>query len=136
MAVAVLDSLVHRRLLSSGGLRSLLDGLPSTARPTVESVDGRSEEGIESLARVRLGDACVDAVPQHIVEGIGLVDGWLVLELDGRETHAQQEAFGRDRRRTALLQQRGFTVLHFSYAQVVYDWDLVLDTVRAALAQR
>lgn len=136
MAVAVLDSLVHRRLLSSGGLRSLLDGLPWTARPTVESVDGRSEEGIESLARVRLGDAGIDAVPQHIVEGIGLVDGWLVLELDGRETHAQQEAFGRDRRRTALLQQRGFTVLHFSYAQVVYDWDLVLDTVRAALAQR
>lgn len=75
-----------------------------------------------------------------VVAGVGridlVVDGWLATELDGRATHAQQAAFTRDRRRSALLQQHGYTVLHFSYAQVVYDWPLVAETILAVLRRR
>jgi len=139
-AVAVLDSLLHRRPISERALAVIRAGMPSTSHPVFDAVDPRSEEGIESLTRVRLAEAGVTAVPQHVVDGVGrvdlLIDGWLVIELDGRGTHAQKDAFARDRRRTALLQQRGYAVLHFAYAHVVHDWSLVLETVLSVLAQR
>jgi very-short-patch-repair endonuclease len=73
------------------------------------------------------------------VPGIGrvdlLVDGWLVVELDGREFHAQEAAFARDRRRTNLLYRDGRVVLQFDYATVVYDWPFVEQTIRSVLAQ-
>ncbi|WP_210480520.1 hypothetical protein [Naasia sp. SYSU D00948] len=137
ITVAVLDSLLHRRLASARSVLAMLGAMPSSFQQLSRFLDGRSEEGIESITRYRLAEAGISALPQVVVAGVGrvdlLIDGWLALELDGRETHAQEAAFSRDRRRTALLHQAGLTVLHFSYPHVVYDWPLVLDTVRAVL---
>ncbi|MFD1715524.1 endonuclease domain-containing protein [Amnibacterium flavum] len=112
--------------------------LPPHRTTLLSSLDERSEEGIESIARFRLLQSGIRAVPQVVVGEIGRVDlligERLVIELDGRETHAQREAFTKDRRRTALLTQGGYTVLHFSYAQVIYDWNLILTTIQAALS--
>lgn len=136
-AVAVLDSLLHRRVASTQLISEVLAALPERYRNLASQLDARSEEGIESIARYRPAEAGIVAEPQVVVPRVGrvdlLIDGWLVVELDGRETHAQQEAFSRDRRRAALLHQHGYTVLHFSYAHVVYDWPLVLHTVLAVL---
>lgn len=138
-AVAILDSLLHRRLTTRSALDGVVRGLPTHHRALLRQVDGRSEEGIESIVRFRLAEAGISAEPQVVVPDIGrvdlLLDGWLAIELDGRATHAQQSAFTSDRRRTALLVQRGLDVLHFSYSQVVYDWPLVLDTVRSILGR-
>jgi hypothetical protein len=57
----------------------------------------------------------------------------LVVELDGRETHATRAAFERDRARDAELQVAGFRVVRFTYRQVVDDPAGVAATVRALL---
>ncbi|PVZ95813.1 hypothetical protein DDQ50_04915 [Amnibacterium flavum] len=137
-SVAVLDSLLHRRVLSTRTIEKMTATLPPHRTTLLSSLDERSEEGIESIARFRLLQSGIRAVPQVVVGEIGRVDlligERLVIELDGRETHAQREAFTKDRRRTALLTQGGYTVLHFSYAQVIYDWNLILTTIQAALS--
>src|SRR3954454_11454638 len=111
-AVAILDSLLFRRITSERAVMAVLADLPPHLARLAKHLDGRSEEGIESIARYRLQQAGIRAEPQVVVPGVGrvdlLIDGWLVLELDGRATHAQEESFSRDRRRTALLTQRGY----------------------------
>jgi very-short-patch-repair endonuclease len=138
-AVAVLDSLIHRGLASTRSLFAMLAVMPAHHRELATALDGRSEEGIESVTRFRLHQAGIRAEPQVVVPGVGrvdlLIDGWLALELDGRQTHAQQASFSSDRRRHALLLQRGKSTLHFSYSHVIYEWPLVLETVRSALRQ-
>ena len=64
-----------------------------------------------------------------------LVDDWLVLELDGRGTHAQDKAFTADRRREAMIMRDGRIVLRFASATVMYDWDFLLACVRDVLRQ-
>jgi hypothetical protein len=124
--VAVLDSLLQRRLISRNRLTSVLSGTSALGRSLIAHLDERSESGIESLARFGLAAAGIRAEPQVVVPGIGrvdlLVEGWLVVELDGREFHAQAAGFAKDRRRTNLLYRGGRVVLQFDYATVVYDW--------------
>jgi hypothetical protein len=43
----------------------------------------------------------------------------LIVETDGRATHATRWAFEQDRRRDQLLRLSGFTVIRFTYTQVV-----------------
>lgn len=139
-AVAVLDSLLHRRLISSERLRHALLNLPAHRRRLPALLDSRSEEGIESVARYLLRSNGFHAEPQVTIAGIGradlVIDGWVVIELDGRETHAQQVAFASDRYRDGLMQQRGYTVLRFTYSQVLYDREFILRTVRAVMSRR
>lgn len=140
LAVAVLDSAVRRRLVSRSVVLALLRSLPARHRPIAEFLDGRCEEGIESITRYRLATAGIQAEPQVVVDGVGridlLIDGWLAIELDGREHHAQELAFSRDRRRDALLAQHGFSLLHFSYSHVLYDWPLVQASIESVLQRR
>ena len=136
--VAVLDSLMQRRIMSENRLRSLLASTSGPAAALAPYLDARSESGIESIARYRLALRGISAEPQVVMPGIGrvdlLVDGWLVVELDGREFHAQQASFGRDRRRTNSLYRDGKLVLQFDYASVIHDWQTVEATVLSTLA--
>lgn len=58
------------------------------------------------------------------------VGEWLVIEADGRETHAREEAFTADRVRVVRLMREGRIVLQFAYATIMYDYDFVLDAIR------
>ena len=60
----------------------------------------------------------------------------LVIELDGAQHLADAEAYRRDRRKDALLQQQGYFVLRFLAEDAGKELDRVLDTVLATLAQR
>ena len=60
----------------------------------------------------------------------------LVIELDGAQHLADAEAYRRDRRKDALLQQNGFFVLRFLAEDVGQRLDHVLDTILATLAHR
>lgn len=137
-AIATLDSLMHRRLMLTTQLDHLLSALPARHSVIRRLLDARAEEGIESVARVLLADAGIVAEPQVGIRGIGrvdlLVDGWLVIELDGRETHAQKQAFTKDRRRVSALVASGRVALQFSYAQVIYEPQEVVSQVAGALA--
>jgi very-short-patch-repair endonuclease len=63
-------------------------------------------------------------------------DANLVIELDGAQHLADAEAYRRDRRKDALLQQNGFFVLRFLSEDVGKYLDHVLDTILATLAHR
>jgi len=60
----------------------------------------------------------------------------LVIELDGAQHLADPEAYRRDRRKDALLQQNDYLVLRFLAEDLGKRLDHVLDAVLAALAYR
>ncbi len=60
----------------------------------------------------------------------------IVIELDGAQHLRDVEAYRRDRRKDALLQQNGYFVLRFLAEDVGKCLDHVLDTVVAALVHR
>ena len=63
-------------------------------------------------------------------------DARLVIELDGAQHLADPEAYRRDRRKDALLQQNGYFVLRFLAEDLGKRLDFVLDTVFGALIHR
>ena len=60
----------------------------------------------------------------------------LVIELDGAQHLADAEAYRRDRRKDALLQQNGYFVLRFLAEDAGKRLDQVLDAIVAALIYR
>ena len=63
-------------------------------------------------------------------------DANLVIELDGAQHLADADAYRRDRRKDALLQQNGFFVLRFLAEDIGKHLDHVLDTILATLVHR
>jgi superfamily II DNA or RNA helicase/very-short-patch-repair endonuclease len=63
-------------------------------------------------------------------------DARVVIELDGAQHLADPEAYRRDRRKDALLQQNGYFVLRFLAEDLGKRLDYVLDTVCGALVHR
>jgi very-short-patch-repair endonuclease len=59
----------------------------------------------------------------------------LIVETDGWAYHGTRAAFSRDRRRSAVLSLHGWTVVRFTYEDVVYDRRYVEDTLRRLLTQ-
>ncbi|HEY0374352.1 MAG TPA: type IV toxin-antitoxin system AbiEi family antitoxin domain-containing protein [Amnibacterium sp.] len=139
LAIAVLDSLLFRRLMTENRLRAVLAAGPERMRFLADQLEPRSEEGIESIVRFRLAMIGITASVQVTLRSHDrldlLVDDWLVLELDGRETHAQEKAFTADRVRTARLIRNGRLVLQFAYATILYDWSFVESTVLDVIAK-
>jgi hypothetical protein len=146
--LAVLDSVLHRRLLTPYGLErahALARGRRGVAAAHVlwELADGRSESVPESYARLD----CIDGgVPPDVLQlplddspypergdlGWDLGDGrWLVAEVDGKEIHDVPAAAFADRsRQNGLVSSGRFSVLRFTTA----DLDGVMArTVRRAL---
>jgi len=59
--------------------------------------------------------------------------GRLVIELDGGHHFSDKDAYRRDRRKDALLQQNGYFVLRFLVEDVGKQLDKVLDTITKAI---
>jgi very-short-patch-repair endonuclease len=60
----------------------------------------------------------------------------VVIELDGAQHLADAEAYRRDRRKDALLQQNGYFVLRFLAEDAGKRLDHILDTILATLVHR
>jgi len=60
----------------------------------------------------------------------------LVIELDGAQHLSDAEAYRRDRRKDALLQQHGYFVLRFLADDIAQRLDQILDAILAALVHR
>lgn len=58
----------------------------------------------------------------------------LVVEVDGRRWHDPEDARNRDRRRDNTAAVLGWTVLRFTWREVVHEPELVVASVRGALA--
>ncbi len=152
-AVAVLDDVLHRRLVTDddcAALRSQLIGRRGAARAAGwwRLVDRRAESPLETFARLECVDAGIppDELQVEIRSDDGRLlgrgdmgwhiddDRWLIAEIDGREFHEMPDALLRDRsRQNALIASGRVEVLRFTAADIARRGTLP-SAVRQALA--
>lgn len=65
-----------------------------------------------------------------------LIEGWLIVETDGKENHDGPSHRHDDLMRDANAALWGHGTLRFDYAMVITDWELVEGAIAAALATR
>jgi len=134
--IASVDSALHSGQLSERDLAGLAARLPVDRSRLLGLTDRRAESGLESIVRTMIVDLGLRVRSQVVFGGVGrvdlLVEERVVVETDGDEFH-DAKVTTRDRRRDALLTQRGLSVLHFRYAQVVYELESVARSVVAAV---
>ncbi|MDD9153789.1 DUF559 domain-containing protein [Plantibacter flavus] len=139
VAGAILDSVLHREPHRGRALRAWLDELPHARRRRLPRLESGCESFLESIGRIRLERAGIAGRHQVDIPGVGrvdeLIEGWLVVEWDGRAFHDTPDAHEQDRWRDAQLAIRGYRSLRFTYRMVMDDWYAVIGAVRAALAQ-
>lgn len=114
--------------------------IPIGKRWLVDFAHAESDSGLESLVRLRLHRLGIDVQAQVFIEGVGLVDflldGCIILEIDGRENHDGPSKRHKDLRRDAAAAARGYTPLRFDYALVRHDWSVVEAAIVGARASR
>lgn len=134
-SVAVLDSALHAGLVSVREVEHLLERVPARHRFAATLLDPRAESGVESLVRLALVDAGLQCVSQVAIPGVGRVDllvgGRVIVEVDGRQWHADQQH--RDYARDLAAQSSGRAVVRADYLHAVDHVDLVVRAVRGAL---
>lgn len=111
--------------------------LPRSARWLVDFARPDADSGLESLLRLRLHLLGVHLTTQLAIPGVGrvdfVVDGRLIIEVDGREHHGAPAMRHRDLARDAAASRLGYETLRFDYAQVVHDWPTVQAAIEGAL---
>ena len=120
---------------------------PGSARLTrvAAHADGRSDNPFESVLRaIAIDVPGLEVEPQVRISGelgldvrADLVDRRLriVLEADSFEWHGDRTALRRDARRYDLLVANGWTVLRFSWEDVMHDPDFVRAVLRATVVR-
>jgi very-short-patch-repair endonuclease len=136
--VAAFDSALHQRLLTRAGLDDIVSGLPRRYRRLATRVDGRADSGLETLIRLAAQMEGWRVEIQVKIAGVGrvdiLIDGWLVIELDGGEWHDDAASQDEDRRRDAQLTLLGYRWQRFRSRQVLGDLEGCLQVIRTILA--
>ncbi len=130
----LLESALHRRLISATDHRAVLRDSSRELAALAGKAGASSASGIESLVKLMLIRLGLLFRQQVAVPGVGRVDFLvgerLVIEVDGAEFHSDAH---RDRRRDAIASIRGLRSLRFMYTQVMYEPDVVRDAVVAAV---
>lgn len=134
-AVVLLDSALNRGLVTSAQVDRLGDS--PRGRMLLPLVDGRSDSGLETLARLSLRSRGVHVRSQVFVPGVGRVDlligDRLVLELDGESWHRD---FERDRDRDRALAVRGYLSVRVSYSQLMNEWPRIESELLSLIRRR
>ncbi|WP_349899833.1 endonuclease domain-containing protein [Parafrigoribacterium soli] len=125
---AVLESAVHKKRLSRSAVALLLTHLPRHQRRAMARLNFLGESGMETIVRFRLEQLGLRLqqqvqIGEHRVDIV--IDGWLIVELDGDEWHDPVK----DRIRTNRLIRAGYRVLRFGYAEVFGSWDETIATI-------
>lgn len=109
------------------------------AQECASQVTGLSDSGLETILVTPLRQWRVRVRQQVVLAGRHvdvLIGDRLVVQIDGWQFHSTSAQRAKDIAHDAELRLRGFTVLRFSYAQVVHEWGTVERTIRRAIAQR
>lgn len=137
-AVATLDSVLNRGLLSLDELSALFRQLPEVHVPVLGQLDGRAEAGQESILRLLMRQLGLHCELQVEVSGVGRVDmiveGILILEADSRLAHDGWERHVRDRNRDLDSARQGYMSLRPAYQRTMFDPTAVQEAVLALLA--
>lgn len=111
-----------------------------TARAALELVTGCADSAIEVVTRILFRNAGFYVETQVFIDGVGRVDflleGFLVVEVDGAAYHSDRKALRRDLRRNNTTITGGYLVLRYSYEDVMFNREAVLEQVRAVLSGR
>lgn len=138
-ALAITDSALKERFIRMTDLHALAARLPAHLHHAVHAASPRSDSGIESIGRFRLELMGLDVDVLVRLSRIGtvdlLIDGWLVVEMDGKEFH-EGDQFERDQQRDLKAASARYRTLRFSWRQVMFAWPTVETAVLAALASR
>lgn len=139
-AVSVLDSALRQGRIDQAELASLVPARGRSARTVRQAIalaDPQAQSVLESAARVLMLCGAVGPVESQVeVPRVGwvdfVVDGWLVVEVDGYAVH--RERFREDRRRDAELVRQGYVVVRFTYEDVERRPEWVLSVLHQTLA--
>lgn len=139
-AIATLDSALNLGLITVGQLADVFAGLPRRFRVLRGFVDGRAQSGPETLVRLMALSLGCAVELQVRFDGVGFVDlvldGWLVVECDSKEFHSSWQQQLVDYRRDRLLAQRGFSVLRLTAADILYEPETVLASLKGLTGSR
>lgn len=132
-AIATVDSALNRGLLDQSDLAELSRRLPQRRRVLLRLVDAAAEAGSESIMRLVLRRLGFHVESQVDIPGVGrvdfLVDGWLIIECDSKEHHADWAQQRRDRRRDQAAAAQGYA----TYRPIAEDIFWHREVVVAAL---
>ncbi|EIC08891.1 protein of unknown function DUF559 [Microbacterium laevaniformans OR221] len=136
-ALVVWESAVRLERLPLPVLRRYRWRTPD-ARRVAADVTGLSDSGIETLFASRIRAFGVTVRQQVLLLGHrvdGLIGNRLVTQLDGYAFHSSAADRGRDLHHDRELTAHGYTVLRFTYAEVVHQWPRVETAILRAIAQ-
>ena len=135
-----LESARRKGLLSGAAIRRLRRSIDRRGRDLVDFSRDDADSGLESLIRLRTRHQGWDVQCQVWIFGTGkvdlLIDGWLIIEADGKANHDDEGHRHKDLTRDANSAMWGYTTLRFDYAMIIHDWEAVERAIVAALASR
>lgn len=135
-ALVVWESAIRVESISVDALRNVR-WRSLAARRCAEQVNGLSDSGLETIAVTRLSRWGIPIRQQAVLarKPVDLLIGErLVVQIDGFAHHSSSAQRSRDLAHDAELRLRGYTVLRFTYSQVVHDWPTVERTIARAIA--
>jgi hypothetical protein len=137
-AVVVVDAVLARGVARNEVLEELNGRGARAARAVVALADPGAGSSGETAGRLAIRRAGLTVETQVLIPGVGwvdlLVEGRLVVEIDGFAYHSDAKQFAADRRRDAALVGMGYLVLRFTWLDAVTRPEYVVAMVRAALA--
>ena len=138
--VGLMDSALHRGLVTPREVSDCGIGDERRRRWIRSHVSASAQSLAETYARVAMREAGLDVRPQARIRGVGsvdlLVEGALLVEVDGRGYHSDERQFTLDRQRDRTAGLQGLTTVRFTHNEVVKSLFDVVDEVVALLWRR
>lgn len=149
--VWAVDDALRRRIVTRRCLATVLDARPggrgdAMVKARIAEADGLAESILETAGRLALadGDVRLPLAQHQVLDGdrlLARLDGAypdlkLGLEFDGVAVHGTSQAVFKDRARQNRLLELGWTLLRFTWWDVVHDPEGFVATVRRALGSR
>lgn len=140
-AAVIVESALRRGDTVRSFLLDRLEGPRNgKARATLDAVTGCGESALEVVTRLMFIDAGFRVETQVRIAGVGRVDflleGFLVVEVDGDAYHSSRRERTRDQRRNNMTIAGGYLLLRYRYEDIMLDREGVLAQVAAVLASR
>lgn len=135
-ARVVWESAIKVEKLSVAALRAVR-WTSRAAKEMAECASDLSDSGLESIFVTRLSSWGLPLRQQILLAGhfVDLLIGErLVVQVDGYGFHSSSAQRSSDVAHDAELRLRGYTVLRFTYSQIVRDWPAVERAVSRAIA--
>jgi len=136
---AMVESAMHRGLLSEMARSELCRLVPVRCRSLVSRAGAASGSGTESLFAFRIAALGIHFHQQVGIGGVGQVDfvigDRLIVEIDSEQHHGGLAQRKRDLARDAIAASLGFITLRFDYWQVMNDWATVEAAVLASVSR-